>query len=67
MKHFFMGLAILALLLFLGLGVQWSVNDAHLTVGDTLEQAARQTLEGNWEQGTVLVKEAKQKWDNHLL
>lgn len=62
MKHFFIGLAILTLLLFLGLGVQWSVNDAHMAVADTLEQAAKQTLEGNWEQATTLVKEAKGNW-----
>ncbi len=65
MKHFLLGLGILAALLAIGFWVQTSMDSVHLEISHTLEQASQQTLDGNWEQGQALVDRAKGDWEDH--
>lgn len=65
MKHFLLGLGILAALLAIGFWVQSCLDGIHLEISHTLEQASQQTLEGHWEQGQALVDRAKGEWEDH--
>ncbi len=57
------GAGILVLFLILGLVVSVNMDNAHLPTGALLEQAADQTLNGEFEQGVALGMEAKARWE----
>ena len=57
------GAGILVLFLILGLVVSVNMDNSHLPTGALLEQAADQTLNGEFAQGVALGMEAKARWE----
>lgn len=62
MKRGWLGLGILVFFLVLGLTVGSWMDRCHASTGQWLEEAAEKTLSGDWEAGTALAEDAKQKW-----
>lgn len=58
-----LGVGILLAFLLLGIFGEKAMSDAHLPVGDILEQAAEKTLEGDFAGGVSLGLEAKGRWE----
>lgn len=63
MKRFWLGAAILALLLVLGIGAQVWMDALHTPCADTLEQAAQEALQDNWPDALILAQQASTHWE----
>lgn len=61
-KRFWGGVAILAVLFALGLWVAKSMETTHKAVARHLEQAAREALSGQTEQGLETLQKAEELW-----
>ena len=61
-KRFYLGLAILLVLLLLGLGTTGIMQAIHQPVEQGLEQAAQYALSGNMEQALPLAQNAYNRW-----
>ena len=59
------GLGILLVFLVLGFVTAGVVDHAHLPTEELLAQAAEKVLDGDFEAGVALGKEAKSRWDRH--
>ena len=62
-KHFWLGVALLLLLLFIALGITWCMSAIHTPVAQTLEQAKKAALSGDWQQAKRLCLQARLRWD----
>lgn len=65
MNRFWIGIALLAAFLILGLWVAWSMNNIHEPIARSLEQAADAALAGDLETGAAIAAEAQSTWDRH--
>lgn len=63
MARGWLGAGILAVILVLGLVTAYAMDNAHLSTGELLEEAADKALNGDFEQGVLLGMEAKFRWD----
>ena len=63
-RRFWLGVGLLALVLVLGLWVMFGMARIHEPVSDTLDQAAREALDGDWDGGVALAKQAKATWED---
>ena len=58
-----LGAGILAVFLVLGLVIAAAGSNAHMPTGALLEQAAENTVAGDFEGGVAMGLEAKERWD----
>lgn len=65
MGRFCFGIGILVLFLVLGLWVSYAMNNVHQSIGETLDQAAVQALDGDLESGFLLAQQARSHWQAH--
>lgn len=65
MGRFWLGIGILVLFLVLGLWVAHTMDDVHLAIGQMLDQAAEQSLDGDLEAGFLLAQQARSHWQAH--
>lgn len=63
MKRFWIGICVLTLLLILGSGVTYFIENAHRPISQDLSQAAQAALAGDWDQARFLSGQARQQWD----
>ena len=63
-KRFYIGMAILLVLLVLGIGVSAGMRAIHAPVEELLEQAATLALQQDPEGAVSLAQEAYTKWEN---
>ena len=64
MKRCWIGIGLLVLFLAAGLWVMAEMDTAHRRISRDLEQAVKQTLSGETEQGVLLAQQAKQHWED---
>ncbi len=62
MKRGWLGIGLLAVLLALGIFLQFSMDQIHTHCADTLEQAAQAAENGQWERAAALADQAYQGW-----
>ena len=62
-KHFYIGIAILAIVLFLSLGVSWGMDAMHAPSEKNLSDAHRYALQGNMDEAVLLAKDAYARWE----
>ena len=65
MSRFWIGIALLAVFLCLGLWVTWAMDDIHAPICRTLEQAADAALAGDLQAATALASNARDAWARH--
>ena len=65
MKRFLLGVAILGVFLGLGLWTGYAMEQLHVDISQTLEQAAAQVLDGQTEQGVSLARQAHTQWQDN--
>lgn len=63
MKRSWIGLAILLVLLTVGLLSSWAIAKTHEPIAQSLEQAGRVALAGDWEQAQSLANRARSQWE----
>lgn len=63
MKHFWVGIALLAALLGLSLWVMWFLTDIHEPIRQDLDDAAEAVLSGDWDRGRDLAAQAEAAWE----
>lgn len=63
MKRSWIGLAILILLLTIGLLTSWAIAKTHEPIAQSLEQAARMAMAGDWTQAQSLAGQARAQWE----
>ena len=61
-KHFYYGLGILLVFLILGLFVAFFMNDLCIPISAQLQEATREALSGDFQQGISLAISAKNRW-----
>ena len=64
MKRFWIGITVLSLLLFAGLGIAFFLERYHRPICLTLERAAAAALDGNLGKAEELTKDAQRQWDD---
>ncbi len=64
-RRFWLGVALLAVLLVLGLLTTWYMAGANEPVALQLEQAAQAALEGDLQEGVALTRAARDQWERH--
>lgn len=62
MRRLWLGVALLAILLLLGLGTTRAMDRIHPTAAGELTQAGAAALEGDWEQARSLSRSAQARW-----
>lgn len=65
MKHFWLGVGILAALLALGLWTQTGMDRVHLETAHSLQQASEESLQGDPSRGRALANAARERWQAH--
>ncbi len=65
MKRLWLGIALLAIFLSLGLWVTKAMNNAHDPIAALLEEASEAALSGDLSKGISLGSEAKKQWESH--
>ena len=65
MKRFWLGLAILAILLGLGIGSQLWMDTLHTPCSAVLAQAAQEALDDNWSEALVHAQQASDSWERN--
>lgn len=65
MSRFWIGIALLAVFLGLGLWVAEAVDAVHMPIAQALEQAAEDALAGDLEAGIARAEEASREWERH--
>ncbi|MGM9603245.1 MAG: DUF4363 family protein [Faecousia sp.] len=65
MKRFWLGIAILAVLLGLSFAVQGVMGKIHNPMAEDLERSADFALAGDWEQATHYYAKARHTWEHY--
>ncbi len=65
MKRLWLGIAILAVLLGLSIGVQAAMDKLHSPIAQNLEKAAEYALDDNWEQANKHFAQARHTWQRY--
>lgn len=65
MGRFWLGVCLLAVLLALGLWINLKMTNMQQSISQTLEEAAKQTMDGDFSAGISLAKQAKDAWEIH--
>ena len=65
MKRLWLGVGILLLFLALGILLTFSFSRIHAPLAQTLEDASRLALSGNWETACAEAKEARSRWERY--
>ncbi len=65
MNRFWLGIALLAIFLGLGIGVTVAMDRTHTPISEVLEAAAEQAMAGELEAGIDLARQARQDWEDH--
>lgn len=65
MARFWIGIALLAAFLGLGIGVTVAMDQVHEPISQVLEEAAEQALAGDLEGGAALARQARMDWQDH--
>ena len=65
MKHFWLGVILLAVLLFAGIGVGAFMDAVHLPVSEALENAAQEALSGTLDEAASTARDAHSRWQSH--
>lgn len=63
MKRSWIGLAILLALLTVGLLTSWAIARTHEPIAQSLEQAGRVAMAGDWAQAQSLADRARSQWE----
>ena len=64
MKRFWIGVAILAILLATGIGTTVFAVRTHTGIAEHLKQASEAALRGKWKEAKALSLDAKSKWES---
>ena len=65
MKRFWLGLAILAVLLGAGIWSQIWMNSLHAPCSTVLQQAVQEALDDNWPQALAYAQQASDRWEQN--
>ena len=65
MKGFWIGLGLLGMLLAVGMWVIKAADDIYEPISQLLEEAAQQSLEGNFSEGVDREQQAHRRWYRH--
>lgn len=63
MKRSWIGAAVLLVLLAVSLCVTWAMDAIHDPIEESLDQAARYALRGDWERSTRSFRKARDSWE----
>ncbi len=65
MKRFWIGIAILAILLGIGIGISTGMHRIHAPIAADLEKASTYALADNWQEAQRLVRSATSRWEKY--
>ena len=65
MKRLWIGVVLLALFLVLGILLTFSFCRIHAPLAQTLEDASRHALSGDWERACASARDAKERWEKY--
>ena len=65
MKRFWIGVAVLLVLLIMGIALTASFSAIHTPLAETLSQAALSAKTGDLETATSAIRQAQQQWESY--
>lgn len=65
MRRFWIGVAALAVLLFVSLWVTDTMEDIHAPIASALEEAGDAAMDGDWPRAEELATDARSRWFRH--
>ena len=65
MKRFWIGIAIMSILLLLGMGSSIAMDRIHTPIARHLEQAGEAAAAGHWQEAKILTTWAQNRWEKY--